>query len=476
MEGKIISHYRLLSKIGEGATGVVYQAKDEILDRLVAVKILRPEILSHNSNLRTRLKREALTVSKINHQHIATIYEYGETDEGQAYLAMELADGQTLTEIIRSNNSTIENKIQIIKAVAEALEEAHVHGIIHRDIKPSNIALTKRGIVKVLDFGLAKQIANDGNTLTDTQTREGVILGTPYYLSPEQALGIAVDSRSDLFSLGCVLYECLTGRPPFVGNSSIEICAKIIRDDAVPPSHINSIIPPKLDYITLKALSKKPQERYQTAKELILDLNKIEPIYLSTETTEQHNLTSRLWQSAISPKESFQKTLGIIATNKKLSLRYLFFVSILTLTIGILSWTVLRALKNGTHQPSPTNLALFEEGEQNLFDGDYVKARDKLQQVVEADKDFIIARLRLAEVLWELNYTNDSAQQIEQIQKLNLNLGPIEKARLQAISDMTSNNLNGVVTNNEEIVRLIPDNDKGQAFLELAGAEMVKFK
>src|SRR5688572_27194484 len=234
MIGQVISHYRIVSEIGRGAMGVVYLAEHIVLGRRVAIK-------TANAN-HGRFLREARAASALSHPNIATIHDYGQTDAGQPYIVMEYVQGKTLADLIREGNLEIPRCLRIIRKVAEALDEAHEHGIIHRDIKPSNIMVDDRGIVKVLDFGLAKHIGlqpveqgTDPNS-RDTKTKEGLLVGTPMYFSPEQALGVALDPRSDLFSLGLVLYECLTGKPAFSGETNMAICAKVIRDNPVPPS------------------------------------------------------------------------------------------------------------------------------------------------------------------------------------------------------------------------------------------------
>ena len=195
MIGTTISHYRVVGKLGEGGMGIVYLAEDIVLGRRVAIKTLGTKTGGEDQHFRTRFLREARSVSALSHPHIATIHDYGESDTGMPYIVMELIEGPTLADLIRQESLTLPRIITIIRQVAEALGEAHRQGIIHRDIKPSNVATTKRGEVKVLDFGLAKQLdlssASDpeGQTLLHTQTREGVIVGTPMYLSPEQALG-----------------------------------------------------------------------------------------------------------------------------------------------------------------------------------------------------------------------------------------------------------------------------------------------
>ncbi len=274
MIGQVISHYRIVSEIGRGAMGVVYLAEHTVLGRRVAIKTANS---SHG-----RFLREARAASALSHPHIATIHDYGKTDDGQPYLVMEYVEGKTLADLIREKTLTIPKCLRIVREVAEALEEAHRHGIIHRDIKPSNIAVDDRGIVKVLDFGLAKQIGVepvepevDANSL-DTRTRDGLLVGTPMYFSPEQALGVTLDSRSDLFSLGLVLYECLAGKPAFFGITPMEICAKVIRDAPVPPSQINPAVSSDLERVTLRALEKSADDRYQSATEFASDLETLE--------------------------------------------------------------------------------------------------------------------------------------------------------------------------------------------------------
>jgi serine/threonine protein kinase len=254
--------------------GVVYLAEHIVLGRRVAIKTV-------SSNY-GRFLREARAASNLSHPHIATVHDYGKTDTGQPYIVMEYIEGKTLADLIQQGNLTIPGSLRIARAVAEALSEAHRHNIIHRDIKPSNIAVDDRGIVKVLDFGLAKQIGleqvepdNESNSL-NTQTREGVLVGTPMYFSPEQAMGLELDARSDLFSLGLVLYECLTGKPAFTGVTPMDICAKVIRDNPVPPSQINSAISPEIEQVSLRALEKAKDNRYQSANDFASDLQTLE--------------------------------------------------------------------------------------------------------------------------------------------------------------------------------------------------------
>src|SRR5947207_764849 len=245
MIGQTVSHYRILESLGEGGMGTVYLAEDTHLGRRVAIKF--PSLSSDSHDYRARFLREARAVSELSHPFIATLFDYGETDEGRPFLVMELARGRPLTEIMQKGELTLPRAVAIVIDVAMALVAAHARGVIHRDIKPSNIMVDDTGQVKVLDFGLAKQLNKDypgssepeAQTLLSTETQSGVVLGTPAYLSPEQATAEAVDERSDLFSLGTLLYEAITGHTPFEGRSFIEIAANVIHVEPGAPSRLN---------------------------------------------------------------------------------------------------------------------------------------------------------------------------------------------------------------------------------------------
>lgn len=293
--GQTVSHYRLLGKIGEGGMGVVFAAEDVQLGRQVAIKFLG---VARNRRLsRARFLREARSASVLNHPNVATVYDYGEREDGRPFIVMELLRGQTLSDVLNAERMTVERSVHVVRSVLAALIEAHLQGIIHRDVKPSNIVLGEQGSVKVLDFGLAKSLADEGtggasaaaatsetgyavgvaSADLPTQTLNGVVLGTPLYVSPEQATGATVDERADLFSVGAVLYECLAGRPAFGAPSVVEIFAQVVSPvQPPPPSSYNPSVPAMLDRITLKALAKSPGERYQSAQEFLDDLSRIE--------------------------------------------------------------------------------------------------------------------------------------------------------------------------------------------------------
>ena len=283
MIGATVSRYKIISKLGGGGMGVVYEAEDLELGRRVAIKFL-PEQTVLSPDALERFKREARAASALNHPHICTVHDVG-THGGQPFLVMERLRGQTLKHAIGHRPLSIDKVITLGEEIADALDAAHGAGIVHRDLKPANLFITDRGEAKILDFGLAKMSSPEagGPVLPDAPTvageyltEIGTTLGTVAYMSPEQARGEAVDARSDLFSLGVVLYEAATGRRPFDGVSTAEILATVLRNAPVPPTRLNPALPPKLEEVILKALEKDPSLRYQSAADLRGDLRRLQ--------------------------------------------------------------------------------------------------------------------------------------------------------------------------------------------------------
>src|SRR4051812_17271873 len=265
--------YRLLNRIGAGGMGEVWKAEDTHLLRTVAVKLLRAEIAG-DEEWKARFLREARTAARLSHPNIATIYAIDQADE-RLYIAMEYVEGDPLNHLIASHVLGMPDAVRIVKHCADALTEAHAHGIIHRDVKPENIIVTKRG-VKMLDFGIAKLIdapPEDAGKLTS----DGTVIGTPEYMSPEQALGRPIDHRSDIFSLGVVLFEALTGRHPFAGSSITETLINIVTREAPAMVALLPDVSPRLAEIVRKSMQKKPEDRYEVAKQMASALNKVYP-------------------------------------------------------------------------------------------------------------------------------------------------------------------------------------------------------
>jgi serine/threonine protein kinase len=278
--GDKVKHYEILDQIGKGGMGEVYLAQDTSLDRKVAIKFL-PEEMQKDTGARARLVREAKAAASLDHPFICKVFETGEF-EGKAYIVMEYIEGKDLKETLEGGTLSIREALQMALEIAEALEEAHEKGIIHRDLKPANIMITPRGHVKVMDFGLAKHFLTEGEgdiTQTITQqslTEHGAIVGTLAYMSPEQARGEHVDVRSDIFSLGIILYEMTTGKHPFSKANPLETLTSILRD-ATPPVNIKpKMMNPVLSPVLRKALAKEPENRYQNIKELIDAIHKFQ--------------------------------------------------------------------------------------------------------------------------------------------------------------------------------------------------------
>jgi serine/threonine-protein kinase len=269
-----VSHYRILEKLGGGGMGVVYKAEDTRLGRQVALKFL-PDELSKDRHAVERFQREARAASALNHPHICTIYDVDQ-HAGQQFIVMELLEGQTLKHRIAGRPMKTEQVAKLGMQMAEALDAAHAKGIIHRDVKPANIFVSERDQVKVLDFGLAKLLRPVSEaTLTESLTEMQAVAGTLPYMAPEQLRGEAVDGRTDIYALGAVLYEMATGRRPFEAHLPTVLAADIQHESPAPPGRLNPELPPKLEDIILKCLQKEPENRYQSAKELAVDLRRL---------------------------------------------------------------------------------------------------------------------------------------------------------------------------------------------------------
>ncbi|GBU22924.1 serine/threonine protein kinase [Fibrobacteres bacterium R8-0-B4] len=265
-----IGPYKILGKIGKGGMGDIYKAMQEPLNRVVAIKVL-PLQLSRDDEFAKRFVIEAKAISMLQHQNIVTIHEYGE-DEGYRYIAMQYIDGQDLgIYIAETKVIAISDIIDFSKQICRGLLYAHHHNVVHRDIKPQNILLDKNNVIHITDFGIAKIFSTTDITVT------GSTVGTPEYMSPEQAQGKKIDAQSDIYSLGIVMYEMLTRKPPFVANNSMAVAYKQVHEPPMPPSVKRKDTPKQLELIILKAIKKEKRDRYESVEELLTHLDKVDP-------------------------------------------------------------------------------------------------------------------------------------------------------------------------------------------------------
>jgi len=470
MIGESVSHYRIIDQLGEGGMGVVYLAEDITLGRRVAIKFLSTTTREY----RARFLREARAVSALTHPNIATVFDYGETAEDQPYIVMELIKGQPLSDKLQEGSLPLPEAVRIVSAIAEALGEAHHQGVVHRDIKPSNVVITERGQVKVLDFGLVKQLheqyslGGDLNqvTLPSTRTRSDMIVGTPLYLSPEQATGKKVDGRSDLFALGAVLYECIAGQLAFAGGSLIEIGAQVIHVTPTLPSKLNDRIPSELDRITMKAIEKKVEARYQSADELIEDLRLVLPTldqdgYRKSRSTESLPRQRTNSASALTTiAETFRRPGPSVGT---------FVLAILA--VLLLSWAVVHWWRPSPFKPSPVALDWYNKGTDALRNGAFLQASKALEQAVANDNKFALAHARLAEAWTELDYVDRAKDEMLRVQSLVPNrsqLAPLDALFLEAINATITRDFPGAIKAYTELVRQSPN--EPQVYVDLGRA------
>jgi beta-lactam-binding protein with PASTA domain/tRNA A-37 threonylcarbamoyl transferase component Bud32 len=265
--------YELEGVVGRGGMAEVYRARDLRLDRVVAIKTLRAD-LARDQTFQARFRREAQSAASLNNPSIVAVYDTGEdmsTGTPIPFIVMEFVDGKTVRELLNEGHRLLpERTLEIVSGVLRALEYSHQAGIVHRDIKPGNVMVTRNGDIKVMDFGIARAMSDAQATMTQTAQ----VIGTAQYLSPEQARGERVDTRSDLYSTGCLMYELLVGRPPFTGDSPVAIAYQHVRENPIPPSRLDPELPPWADAIVLKAMAKSPNDRYQTAAEMNADIQR----------------------------------------------------------------------------------------------------------------------------------------------------------------------------------------------------------
>ena len=472
MIGQVVSHYRILDRLGKGGMGEVYLAEDTNLGRRVAIKF--PVLTSNERDFRARFLREARAISELSNPHIATLYDYGETSDGHPFLVMELVEGQTLARMMRKGELTLPLALQIIEDVASALTEAHARGIVHRDIKPQNIMINDRGQVKVLDFGLAKQLNEDpitvsepeAQTLLNVHTRSGALLGTPAFLSPEQATGGSVDARSDLFALGGVFYECVTGQPAFPGSNLIEVAANVIHVEPPPPSTVNPALPPELDSVVLRALAKKVEKRYQSAEELISDVRAV-----------RSGLHDDVSETLIHPRSTIPPARHTTLTNLSQMLRRprvpVWYVLVGVAVVFIATLIVWRWWRPSLHVPPAEAQNWYDVGTNALRDGAYYQASKALERAIAIDDKYVLAHARLAEALVELDYVDGAKDELLRVTSLAGDRSLLPKTDalyVDAITAIVRRDFHAAIESYAAIVKQSSDAGKPRALVDLGRA------
>jgi len=441
----VIDRYRIESHLGAGGMGDVYLAEDTNLDIKVAIKFLSP-YLEEDQVAKQRLIREAKAAAKLDHPNICSVYEVKE-EGNRSFIVMQYVTGKTLADRNKDGRMEINEALDVSIQVVEALAEAHLRGIVHRDIKPGNIMITERRQVKVLDFGLAKVVSPTPIEYREAKSdyllsRPGERAGTPPYMSPEQVKGTTVDARCDLFAVGVVLYECLTGERPFCGKTDNEILSAVIRFDPLPPSKLNPKVTPELDSIVLKALAKDANTRHQTAEELLGDLRAL-----------QHQSWPRVLTAAL------------------LKPRLYVPVSLFVLGVALLSsfvWSRLHA----PYHPPPEATRWYNAGTTELRNGAYFEASKSLQKAVAADDKFALAHARLAEAYTELDYSDKAKDEIIRAESLasELALQPIDSLYLRAVTNTVLRDFSPAIESYRQLASQASGEERLNVYLDLGRA------
>ena len=458
-------HYRIIEKLGSGGMGEVFLAQDTKLERKVAIKMLPAKSID-DAQAKKRLFREARAAATLDHPNICSIYDVNQ-DGDCVFIVMQYVEGQTLAMRLVESPLTPDEVIDIGIQVTEALSEAHARGVIHRDIKPQNVMITPRGQVKVLDFGLARMTPSEHSTdpeaKTVTQlTEEGSIVGTIAYMSPEQLKGQPVDTRTDLFSLGVMLYECAAGRPPFTGTSKIEISSKVLQVEPRKPSELNPGIPWGLERIILKAMAKEVGDRYQTPDEVLKDLKQLRAsLSGATELLPSASITHQT-SSARLPKPA----------QNVLRLRWVQVLLVAVPLLIIATWIALRLWHPAPYQPTAEAKFFYDQGLSSLRAATYFQASKTLKQSVTLDPQYAPAHARLAEAYLEIGNTEQAkdevlaANSLEQRRSVAIN----DKLYLEAIDATTRRDFPAAIASYQKVVNQAAGADKANAYVDLGRA------
>ena len=501
--GEQFGRYRIISSIGEGGMGKVFLAEDVELERRVALKVLPAEVAGERERI-ARFIQEAKAASALNHPNILTIYEIGNID-GTRFITSEHIEGVTLREKLNQRTLTLPFILDIAIQTSLALQAAHSRNIVHRDIKPENIMIRHDELVKVLDFGLAKLTEQDafarGDSLAPTReqvrTHSGMVLGTPSYMSPEQARGRPIDSRTDIFSLGVVLYEMLTGKQPFHGESNSDIIAAILMKDPLSLSSLRPGIPEELENTVSRMLSKDREQRQQNAGGLLLELrnvkqqldpatesifnrSRLEPVDRETKTKNLGAGTDKTVNAAATaPNDGgSSNAIPIARFTDKLSKAFR-SRSFAPLIVGVGVAVLLAYFLLSGGRAAPTNieaLALYNSGTEALRSGAYYKASKLLEESIRVDGNYAPAHARLAEAWLELDYFGRAQGAMLRVHELARDRDSIfpqfsrtdDDLYMDAVNATLLRNLPGAIRNYETLVSRHPD--EAYAHLDLGRA------
>jgi serine/threonine protein kinase/tetratricopeptide (TPR) repeat protein len=507
LQSSTLGHYKIIKPIGSGGMGQVFLAEDPRLSRRVAIKLLPRSFLEDPSRI-YRFQQEARAASAISHPNIAHIYETG-VEAGYHFTSMEFIDGITLRKLMDQRRLELKEAVNIALQVGSALVAAHTSGVIHRDIKPENIMIHRDGYIKVLDFGLAKltdRMSDHWNATTiidPVETQPGMVMGSPAYMSPEQARGLEVDARTDIWSLGIVLYEMVTGWTPFHGATNMDVLAGVLKEEPTPIIEYIDNVPPGLKKVLQKMLSKNKDERYLSSSDMITELKKLARSLQSNSDAILDYETRIPLRSNI--RRHKQRTMGILkawislivvnpirnARGKKgitriLALRYVFALFVAAITLGLaVTWSIDRLSRTSIHKPGPAALAEYKKGVNAIFANDLYKANEALDRAIRLDNQFAVAHVRSANVLKDLEQTSGSMGEFETAKDMvmeiravgyetlirndnPLSLDEIDRLYFSALSESQQGNYDVAAETFSQISALTPD--RPEIYLDLGFA------